>query len=144
MRHVARIDQAGFERAPSLFGHFEFRAVETVIEQAALAAAKMNVEVIGLQAVRHRSDLAESSVFEFEQRHRSRVVFIKSEDLATAAITVTLDLLDFGIHEHQQKIESVTAGGQKAAAAEILLDIQAELAVPRSDAVIIINLGVMK
>src|SRR5262249_58971313 len=98
----------------------------------------MNVEIIGLQAVRHRSDLAEFPVFEFEQSHRCRVVFIKSEDLATAAVTVTRHLLDFGVHKHQQQVESVTSGGQQAAAAEIPLDIPAELTVPGANAMVII------
>ncbi len=144
MRHVARINQTGFERAPSLFADFQLRAVEAIVEQRAAASAQVYVEVIRLQTIRHRSHFAELAVLEFQQRHRGRVIFIRVEDRTPRAVAVTRHLFNLGIHKHQQQIERVAACGQQTASAEIFFDVPRELAVPRAYAVIVINLGVVQ
>ncbi len=118
--------------------------MELVVEQAAFAADEVGVEVVGLEAVDDRRALADLAALEVQDRHAAGVVFVGAEDLALRFRRVAADALHFLAHAQQQRVERVAAGGEQRAAAVRLARVPAELAIPRPDAVVVIDLAVVQ
>ena len=122
----------------------ELLAVETIVEEASLASDQVRVEVVRLQTVDDRRDLADAAVLEANEGDRCRVVLIGLERLAGRLGRVARHLGNRRIHQEQQQIEGMAASRQETGAAEVLFDIPDELAVPGSDAVEVVHFRVME
>ena len=122
----------------------QLHGVEFVIQKAALAAAEVRVEVIRLQAVHDGSGFAHRAVFETDDRRAAGVVFVRLEDVAAALRGEGADALDFAAHHHEERVERVATGGEQGAAAVFLASVPAELAIPRPDAVIVVDFSVVQ
>ena len=142
--HVAGIEHLQVELAPAAFVGLDFCGVKFVIQQAALAADEMGVKVVRLETVHDRGALAHLAAFEIQDRHAGGVVFVRTENFAFALGGEAGHALDFFPHEQQQRIQRVTAGREQSRAAIGLARVPAELAIPGSDAVIVIHLRVVQ
>lgn len=142
--HVAGVEHLHGELAPGVLVGVELHGVELVVEDAALAAAQMRVEVVGLQAVHDGGGFADGAVFEADDGGAGGVVFVGLEDLAAAAGGEGADALDLAAHHHEEGVHGVAAGGEEGAAAVLFPGVPTELAVPRADAVVVVDLAVME
>src|SRR5688572_20429435 len=104
----------------------------------------MDMEVVGLEAINNRRNLAYSSIFEFEDGRTGGVIFVSREGLALAPCRVAHDLRDRAVHAIEESVERVAARCQQAAPSEILFDVPFELPVPRSDPVVVVYLAVVQ
>ena len=66
MRDVSRIDQIGFQLAPTVLGHFQFITVDAIVEQTPFAAHEMNVKIIRLETIRLPKRLSPLAILEFQ------------------------------------------------------------------------------
>jgi hypothetical protein len=82
--HVAGVEHLHGELAPGGLVGVQLHGVELVVEQAALAAAEVGVEVVGLQAVHHGGGLADAAVLEVDEGDAGGVVFVGLEDVAAS------------------------------------------------------------
>ena len=140
---VAGIQHLHREAAPLGLVGLQLGGVELVIEDAAMAAHEVGVEVIGLEAVDDRGAFADGAVLELQNRDRGGVVFVRCEVLALGLGAEARDRVDFARHAHQEGIEGVATGGEEGAAAILLADIPAVLAIPWADTVVVVDFAVM-
>ncbi len=145
VRHVARVYQRRAQLAPDvLVQAAELRGVKLVVQNAALAADEVRVEVVRLQAVDHRRHLAQPAVLELQDRHRRGVVLVLLEHPVFRLGRVADHLHHVRrAHAVQQRVHRVAARREQAAAARGLLGVPAVLAVPRADAVVVVHFAVM-
>ena len=142
--HVPGIEHLHGQLAPRVLVSVQLHGMEFIIEQAALASAEMSVEVVGLEAVHNGGGFADRAVFETDDGCAARVIFVGLENLAAAAGRKRGDALHFAAHDHEQGIERVTSGGQESATPVFFASIPAKLAIPRTDAVVVIDLTVVE
>ena len=143
--HVAAIEHLHGKLGPRCFVQpAELHGVELVIEDAALAADEVSVEVIGLEAVHDGCAFAHRAAFEPDERGRRRGVFVGGENGVAALRGVAGDFFHLGIHAEEEGVERVATGGKERAAAEFLVRVPAVLAIPRADAVVVINFTVVE
>ena len=62
--------------APGLFSRFEVARMKLVVQEAALTAHEVGMEIIRLQAVDRRGAFAYTPISKFEQRHTGGGIFI--------------------------------------------------------------------
>src|SRR4029453_6198186 len=103
----------------------------------------MGVKVIWLEAINHRRAFPDRAVGEPQDGHRAGRILIRGENRMPAFGRVARAFLAFASHAKEQCIERMTASGQQRAAAKLALRVPAVLAVPRTDAVIVIDLTLM-
>lgn len=142
--HIAGIEHLHGELAPRVLVGVELHGVELVVQEAALAAAQMGVEVIGLEAVHDGGGLADGAVLEVDEGDAGGVVLVGLEDVALRFGGEAGDAFDFVAHDHEEGVERVAAGGEEGAAAILFSGVPTELAIPRADAVVVIDFAVMK
>lgn len=141
---IAGVQHVHGEVAPALFVGLQDVGVQLVVQQAALAAHEVGVEVVGLQAVHHGGGFADGAVLELHQGDAGGVVFIRGEDFALGLGAETGDAFHLAGHDHEQGVEGVAAGGEQGAAAILFADVPAELAIPGADAVVVVHFAVVK
>ena len=141
---VAGVEHGHGKLAPFAFVGLEFAGVELVVEKAALTADEVGVEVVGLEAIDDGGALADGSVFELQDGDGGGVVLVGSEDVAARLGGHAGDRLDLAAHAHEEGVEGVATGGEEGAAAVLLADVPAKLAVPGADAMVVIDLAVVE
>ena len=143
--HIAGVHQLRGQRAPFILVQSTHLAgVELVIQNTALTAHEVCVEVVWLQAVNHAGHLTEAAILEFQNRDAGGVVFVLLENsvLGFGGMTGNLHHI-FVAHQIQQRIHCVATRRKQATATSLLLDVPAILTVPRSHTVIIVHLAIM-
>ena len=83
--NIARIEQLQRKLAPLVFVDRQFHRVELVVEQAALAAHQVRVEVVRLETIDDRRTLADRTILEPQNGRRARFVFVGREDRVRGA-----------------------------------------------------------
>ena len=102
------------------------------------------MEIVGLKAIHDRRALAHRAAREAQQRGRARRIFVGGEGRVRALRGVARHFLHAAAEAEQQRIERMAAGGEQGAAAEFAFCVPAVLAVPRADAVKVVDLAVMQ
>src|SRR5688572_32865383 len=103
----------------------------------------MYVEVVGLQAVDDRSHLANPSILKLEDRDAGRRVFVLGEFTVRRMCGIGTHYFHVLAHAEQERIKGVATSREQAAAAGILARVPSELAIPRSNTVIVIYFPVV-
>ena len=140
---IAAVEHLHGEVTPGRFVGLEFVGVEFVVEEAALAADEVGVEVVGLEAVDDGGAFADTAVFEFDDGDAGGIVFVGGEDFAFGFGGETGDGFDVVAHAEKEGVHGVATGGEEGAAAVFFAGVPAELAIPGSDAVVVVDLAVM-
>ena len=140
---VAAIEHLHGEVTPGGFVGLEFVGVEFVVEEAALAADEVGVEVVGLEAVDDGGAFADAAVFEFDDGDAGGVVLVGGEDFALGFGGEAGDGFDVVAHAEEEGVHGVAAGGEEGAAAVFFAGVPAELAIPRADAVVVVDFAVV-
>lgn len=142
--HIAAIDWVDAQFAPLRFvERGDFVRVELAIEEAAFAAHKVGVEVVGLEAVDDAGALADAAVLEFDEADRGGGILVAGEIRVRALLIERGHFLHFAVHAHEQGVHGVAAGAEQAAATAGFLLVPAVLAIPRAHAVVVVHLAVM-
>ncbi len=102
------------------------------------------MEIVRLEAIDDRRRFADRAVLEANERRRARVVFVRGENRMAALRRVARHFLGLAAHAQQQRVERMAAGGEQRAATERFFRVPAILAVPRADAVIVIDFAVVQ
>ncbi len=144
IRDVAGIEHLHREIAPGVLVRLQFHRVKLVVEQTAFAAAQVRVEIVRLQTINDRRAFADLAAFEFQDRDAARGVFVRLENLALRLRVVAGDFFDVVAHAKEQRIERVATGGEQRTAASVLARVPAELSVPGSDAVVVVDFTVVQ
>jgi hypothetical protein len=118
--------------------------VEFVVKETPLTANEVGMKIIGLETIHNGSALPDGPILKLQKRHRGGVVFIGRKDVALGLRTHARDALDFTAHAQQQSIECVAPGGEQGAATFFFSSIPTELAVPWSNAMVVINFRVVE
>jgi hypothetical protein len=142
--HIAAIEHFHVQLAPGSFVRVQLHGVKFVIQQAALAAAEVGVEVVWLEAVHDGGGFAHSAVFEVQDGHAGGVVFIGLEDITLRLGGERAHTLHLTAHHHQQGIQCMAACGEECAAAVFLAGVPAELPIPWADAVVVVHLAIVQ
>ena len=87
--------------------------MKLVVEQAALAAHEVGVEIVRLQAIHDRGAFPDLAALEFKNRDAARRVFVRLENLAARFCVVARHFRDVVAHAEQERIERVATGGQQ-------------------------------
>ena len=111
--HITGVEHLHRELAPALFVGVQLVGVKFIIEQTAVTADEMGVEVVGLEAVHHRRALAHLATFEMQKRDAGGVVFVRGKNVTPALGRDTAHRLYLGAHEHQQRVQRVAACRQQ-------------------------------
>src|SRR5438093_12575904 len=98
----------------------------------------MGVEVVGLETIHDRSALGDGSAPELQEGDAGGGVFVRREDFAPGWGVVAGDFGHVAAHAEQQRVKRVATGGEQRAAAGVFARVPAELAVPRSDPMVIV------
>src|SRR5882724_9684045 len=101
IRHVARIKELHRQTAPGVFVGLQLHRMKLVVQQTALAAHQVSVEIIGLQAVNYRGALADAAILELEDRYTRGRVLVRIEDFALRFRVVTSHFFDLISHAKQ-------------------------------------------
>lgn len=115
-----------------------------IVQKTSLASDEMGVKIIRLQAIHDGCAFAHTAAFEFQNRDAGRGVFVWIESLASRFGVVAADRDDVIAHAKEERVKRMTTGREQGAAAGLLPDIPAELAVPRTNAVVIIDLAIVQ
>ena len=141
---VTGVEHLHREGAPLSLVGGELCGVKLVIQKTALATDEMGVEVIRLQAVDAGGGFADASVGELEDRRRRCGILVFDEIFVLRSCRVRGHLLDLAAHAEQERVERMTARREQAAAAILLTGVPAVLPIPRADAVVVVDLGVVQ
>ena len=140
---VAAIEHLHGEVTPGGFVCLEFVGVEFVVEEAALAADEVGVEVVGLEAVDDGGAFANAAVFEFDDGDAGGVVLVGGEDLALGFGGEAGDGFDVVAHAEEEGVHGVATSGEEGAATVFFAGVPAELAIPGADAVVVVDFSVV-
>ena len=141
---VTGVEHLHRESAPLSLVGGELCGVKLVIQKTALAADEMGVKVIRLQAVDAGGGFADAAVGELEDRRRRCGILVFGEIFVLRSCRVRGHLLDLAAHAEQERVERMTARREQAAAAILLTGVPAVLPIPRADAVVVVDLGVVQ
>src|ERR1041385_7003164 len=140
--HVAGIEHLHGERAPGVFVGAELGGVEFIVEETSFTSNQVRMKIIGLKAIHDCGAFADTAVLELQNRDAGSGVLVRRKDFALGFGVITCDFYDVIAHAQQQSVQGVTTRRQEGAAAGILSRIPSELAIPRTDAVVIIDLAI--
>ena len=98
------------------------------------------MEIVRLEAIDDRCAFAHAAILEFQDCHARGGVFVFHKILVERVRGITADHFHVFAHAQEQRVQRVAAGQEQAAAAGLFLGVPAILAIPRADAVIIIDL----
>jgi hypothetical protein len=143
IRDVAGIEHLHGEGAPGVFVRFQLHRMKFVVQQTAFAADEVGMEIIRLETIDDGGAFADAAALEFKDRDTRRRVFVGLEDWALGLGVVAGDFDDVGAHAHEERVEGVATGGEQRTAAGIFARVPAELAIPRSDAMIVVHFAVV-
>ena len=141
---ITAVEHLHGEITPSGLVGLQFIGMELVVQETALTADEVGVEVVRLKAIDDRCAFPDAAVFEFQEGDTGGVVLIGSEDFAFGFGGETGDGLDLIAHAEKERIHGVATSGEQGAATVFFAGVPAELTIPGPDAVVVIDFTVVE
>src|SRR5262249_50238331 len=138
MRYVPAVRTDGWHGDPIRLPAHELLGVDTIVSNCSFVAQKVDIERVWAMNVQERRQLPDGSSRKLNYSHHIAVVFIVFVNL----IGIGAYLYNFVLNEIPHGVHGVAAPGQERAPCDILLGVPGILAVPRTNIVPVIHLGI--